>query len=141
MKRLLIAAIIMAVFIAGCGKKEVKKVSEDSRIATEAFALAETIRAAYANRDLSAIEKNSTREGARAIIGGMKAFDSVDLTFNPAWVEIDGDTIHMNVSWKGTWKKGGKITEERGMAIFILKGSPMEVDNVVRANPFRYPPD
>lgn len=141
MKRLLIAAIIMAVFIAACGKKEVKKVSEDSKTAIEAFALAETVRAAYVNRDLSAIEKNSTREGARAIIGGMKAFDSVDLTFNPAWVEIDGDTVHLNVSWKGIWKRGGKTTEERGMAIFILKGSPLKTDNVLRANPFRYPLD
>lgn len=141
MKRLLIAAIIMAVFIAACGKKEVKKVSEDSRIATEAFTLAETIRAAYANRDLSAIEKNSTRDGARAIIGGIKAFDSVDLTFNPAWVEIDGDTVHLNVSWKGIWKRGGKTVEERGMAVFVLKGSPLKADNVLRANPFRYPMD
>lgn len=141
MKRLLIAAIIMAVFIAACGKKEVKKVSEDSKTAIEAFALAETVRAAYVNRDLSAIEKNSTREGARAIIGGMKAFDSVDLTFNPAWVEIDGDTVHLNVSWKGIWKRGGKTTEERGMAVFVLKGSPLKTDNILRANPFRYPLD
>ncbi|HAK89251.1 MAG TPA: hypothetical protein DHV16_06560 [Nitrospiraceae bacterium] len=141
MKRFLIAAIITALFIAACGKKEVKKVSEDSRVATEAFALAETIRAAYANRDMSAIEKNSTREGARAIIGGMKAFDSVNLTFNPAWVEIDGDTVNLNVSWKGIWKIGGKTIEERGMAVFVLKGSPLKTDNVLRANPFRYPQD
>ncbi len=141
MKRLLIYAIIVFVFVASCGKGEVKKVSEDSKIATEAFSLAEKIREAYTKKDLSTIEKNSTREGFRTISSAFKTFDSVDLTFSPVWVEIEDNVVHLNISWKGTWQKGGKTMEERGMAVFVLKGRPLKVDNILRANPFRYPAD
>jgi stage V sporulation protein SpoVS len=139
MKKILFLAIVMLAFTASCGKKEVKKVSEESRAATEAFAVAEEIRAAYAKKDLSAIERNATKNGFRAITNVMKTFDSVDLTFSPVLVEIDGNAVHVNVSWKGVWQKGGKTTEERGMAVFVLKGSPLKVDNVLRATPFKYP--
>jgi hypothetical protein len=138
MKRLLVYAIILFVFVASCGKGEVKKVSEDSKMATEAFSLAEKIREAYAKKDLSTIEKNSTREGFRTISSALKTFDSVDLTFSPVWVEIEDNVVHLNISWKGIWQKGGKTTEERGMAVFVLKGRPLKVDNILRANPFRY---
>lgn len=139
MKRFLLLALIMFVFVASCGKGEVKKVSEDSKIATEAFALAETIRAAYTKRDLAIIEKNATREGFRTISSALRSFDSVDLTFSPVWVEIEDNVVHLNISWKGTWQKGSKKTEERGMAVFVLKGRPLKVDNILRVNPFRYP--
>lgn len=141
MKRLLIYAIIAFIFVASCGKGEVKKVSEDSKIATEAFSLAEKIRESYAKKDLSAIEKSSTREGFRTISSAFKTFDSVDLTFSPVWVEIEDNVVHLNISWKGTWQKGGKTTEERGMAVFVLKGRPLKLDNILRASPFRYPVD
>jgi hypothetical protein len=141
MKRLFVYAIIVFVFVASCGKGEVKKVSEDSKMATEAFSLAEKIREAYAKKDLSTIEKNSTREGFRTISSAFKTFDSVDLTFSPVWVEIEDNVMHLNISWKGTWQKEGKTTEERGMAVFVLKGRPLKVDNILRANPFRYPTD
>lgn len=141
MKGLLVYAIIVFVFVASCGKGEVKKVSEDSKMATEAFSLAEKIREAYAKKDLSTIEKNSTREGFRTISSAFKPFDSVDLTFNPVWVEIEDNMVHLNISWKGRWQKNGKTTEERGMAVFVLKGRPLKVDNILRANPFSHPAD
>ncbi len=141
MKKFLILAFIVFAFVASCGKKEVKKVSEDSKIATEAFALAETIKDAYIKRDLKVIEQNTTREGFRTISSAMKVFDSSDLAFTPVWVEIEDNVVHLNVSWKGTWKKAGKTTEERGMAVFVLKGRPLKVDNILRANPFKYPVD
>jgi len=139
MKRFLIVAFIMFVFVASCGKGEVKKISEDSKIATEAFSLAEKIREAYAKRDMAVIEKNATREGFRTISSALRSFDSVDLTFSPVWVEIEDSVVHLNISWKGTWQKGGRKTEERGMAVFVLKGRPLKVDNILRANPFKYP--
>ncbi|MBI3592049.1 MAG: hypothetical protein HY099_00935 [Nitrospirae bacterium] len=139
MKRLLILMLIMFVFIASCGKKEVKKVSEDSKIATESFGVIEAIKEAYVKKDVLAIEKNATKEGFRAISGVVKSFDSAELTFSPVLVEIEDGAVHLNVSWKGIWKREGKTTEERGMAIFALKGRPLKVDNILRANPFRYP--
>lgn len=139
MKKILIGMLMILPFIASCGKGEVRKVSEDSKIATEAFAVAEEIRGAYIKRDIQSIEKNTTIDGFRNISRAMKNFDSVDLTFNPVWVEIDGDIVNLNISWEGTWQKAGKTFEERGMAIFVLRGRPLKVDNILRSNPLRHP--
>jgi hypothetical protein len=141
MKRLLFVAVvvIMAVLAASCGKKEVKKVSEDSKTAKETFAVVESIRKAYLKKDIAEIEKNTTKDGFREIRNVMKSFDSAELDFNPVLVEIEEGTVNFNVSWVGTWTKGGKTTQERGMAVFILKGMPLKVDAVSRANPFKYP--
>jgi len=141
MKRLLFVAVvlIMAVLAASCGKKAVKRVSEDSKIATETFAVVDAIKKAYLKRDLLEIEKNTTKDGFREINSMMKSFDSAELDFNPVLVEIEEGTVSYNVSWTGTWTKDGKTTQERGMAIFMLKGAPLKVDAVLRANPFKYP--
>ncbi len=139
MKKILIVMLMMMVFVASCGKGEIKKVSEDSIIATEAFAVAEKIRDAYIKRDLQSIEKNTTKDGFRIISSAIKNFDSVDLTFNPVWVEIAGDIVNLNISWKGIWQKAGKTFEERGMAVFVLKGRPLKVENILRSNPLKHP--
>ena len=141
MKRLLFVAVvlIMAVLAASCGKKAVKKVSEDSRTATETFAVVDAIKKAYLKKDVLEIEKNTTRDGFREISSMMKSFDSAELDFNPVLIEIEEGTVSYNVSWTGIWTKGGKKTEERGMAVFVLKGMPLKVDAVLRANPFKYP--
>lgn len=140
MKRPLILLIIVVAFVTSCGgKKEVKRVSEDSKIATEAFALADTLKNAYLSKDRATIERNATSEGYRTVLSTLKNFDSAELDFNPVWVEIEGDTVHLNISWKGKWQKAGKVTEERGMGVFVLKGRPMRLDNILRANPFAHP--
>lgn len=140
MKRLVLVMLVLPLLVASCGgKKEVKRVSEDSRIATEAFGVAEAVRDAYARKDIGAIENNTTKEGFQAVSRGLRSFDSVDLVFAPIYVEIIEGTVNLNISWKGVWKRGGTESEERGMAIFVLKGRPLRVDTVLRANPFRYP--
>ncbi|MBM4140267.1 MAG: hypothetical protein FJ242_02065 [Nitrospira sp.] len=143
-KFLLIARCSLLLFvsillIASCGKKEVKKVSMESNMAKEVFALAETMRNAYVKNDRATLERNSTKEGYRELIGAMKSFDSVELTFTPRWVDIEDSVIYLNVSWKGTWVVSGKKTEERGMAIFVLEGKPPKLARVLRANPFKQP--
>ncbi len=141
MKRLLFVAVvvIMSVLAVSCGTKTVKKVSEDSKTATETFAVVDSIRKAYLKKDVFEIEKNTTKDGFRDIRSVMKTFDSAELDFNPVLVEIEEGTVNFNVSWNGTWRKGEKTTQERGMAIFVLKGMPLKVDAVLRANPFKYP--
>lgn len=129
----------MAVFVVSCGKEAVKKVSEDSRMATETFAVVNAIRESYIHKDVLEIEKNTTQDGFRTISSMIKPFDSAELTFNPVLVEIEEGTVNLNVSWKGTWKKDGNTTDERGMAVFVLKGMPLKVDAVLRSNPFKYP--
>lgn len=131
--------LISLMIIVSCGKKEVKVVSEDSKIATEAFALAKAIKEAYVKRDMVAIKGNATKDGYRTVFGEIKDFDSAELTFNPVWVEIKGNVVHLSISWKGTWQKDGKTIDDMGMAVFVLKGRPLKVDNVLRTNPFRFP--
>jgi len=133
------ALICLALLVVSCGKKEVKQTTVDSKIATQSFAVAEALRSAYVSRQIAAMETHTTKDGFRSITGVLKTFDSVDLTFTPVWVDIQGDRVLLNVSWKGKWTSAGNITEERGMAVFELKGNPLKVDAVLRANPFRYP--
>lgn len=141
MKRRLFVAVVLIIVVlaASCGKKAVKRVSEDSKIATETFAVVDAIKKAYLQKDLSEIENNTTKDGFREISSLMKSFDTAELDFNPVLIEIEEGTVNYNVSWTGTWTKDGKKTQERGMAVFVLKGMPLKVDAVLRANPFKYP--
>lgn len=123
----------------GCGKGEVKQVSEESKMAQEAFRVADTIRTAYIENDRVILEENSTKDGYRELIGAIKSFEGVELTFAPRWVEIEDSVVYLTVSWKGTWIVRGKKTEERGMAIFVLEGRPLKLVRVLRENPFRQP--
>ncbi|MDI6890525.1 MAG: hypothetical protein QMC83_06255 [Thermodesulfovibrionales bacterium] len=131
--------LIALLLLSSCGKKEVKQVSTESKIAQEAFRLLEVIRNAYIKNDRIDLERNSTKDGYRELIGAVKSFDSVELTFTPTWVEIEDSTVYLNVSWNGIWIIRGKRIEERGMAIFVLEGRPPKLAKVLRANPFRQP--
>ena len=139
MRRLVaVVFIIMFAFMAACAG-ETKKVSEDSKTAGDAFAAAEAVKDAYIRGDMKALAEHTTREGYRTIISVLKKFDGAELSFNPTWVEIDRDRVLLHEAWKGKWTLGGDTFEERGTAVFVLKDRPLKVDNVLRANPFRYP--
>jgi hypothetical protein len=131
--------IFIYLLLASCGKQEVKKASEESKTAQEAFRLAEVIKDAYIKNDRSTLEKNSTKDGYREIIEARKSFDSAELSFTPRWVEIDGSTVNLNLSWNGTWAVKGKRIEDRGLAVFVFEGKPLKLAKVLRANPFRQP--
>jgi hypothetical protein len=132
--------VLPLVFIAACGgKKEVKEVSQASRISQEAFSAVEQLRAAYLKRDFTIIADYSTKEGYREMVDSLKHFDSADLTFTPRWVELDKSKVYVNVSWQGSWKTGKDTFRERGMAVFLFEGTPLKLAKIVRGNPFRYP--
>lgn len=126
-------------FLISCGGKEVKKVSPESKLVQEAFTLVETIKKAYLKNDLETLEKNSTKEGFRELVGAMKSFNSAELTFTPTWVEIEDSTVNLNISWKGTWSVRSKVNEERGVALFVFEGKPLKLSQIKRSNPFRQP--
>ena len=134
-----IGLFIAMLFLVSCGKKEVKPVSQESKLAQEAFQLAETLRQAYVKNNRSTLEDNSTSDGYRELIGVMKKFDNAELTFTSTWVEIKDSSVYLSVSWKGVWTVGTKSREERGLAIFVLEGSPLKLAKVQRDNPFRQP--
>jgi len=138
MKRLILL-LIMAAVLVSCGKKEVKQVSLESKTSQEAFALAETVRAAFVNKDLAALKNNSTEEGYKNITATKKAFDTADLAFTPRWVEIEGSQVLLNVTWKSVWASAGRSVSDRGMAVFVMEGRPLKLSKILRANPFLYP--
>lgn len=137
MRSLLLLAVVLSLFTAACGKAT--KPTQDSKTATEAFGVVEAIKEAYLKKEYSSIEKSCTREGFRTIKSSIKLFDSAELSFAPTLVEIDGDKVMVHSSWKGRWIRGTKKTEERGVAVFVMRGRPLKVDNILRTSPFKYP--
>lgn len=140
MKKFLGIFVLILFLLVSCGgKKEVKKESEESKVAKDAFAVIEVIKNAYTKKDISAIEKNTTKEGLIFVTKDMKKFDSAELTFKPVWVEIESDNVIVNISWQGKWQKSANASDEKGMAIFIMKDKPLKVDKILRSNPFEVP--
>ena len=136
MKKITLLLLATVLLLSCSGKKEVKQVSQESKSATEAFGVAETIKNAFVKKDLATIQKNTTEAGFKDITTGRQVFDSVDITFTPRWVEIEGDQILVNISWKSTWQLSGRKADERGMAVFVMEGNPLKVTKILRANPF-----
>jgi len=140
MKRFLGIFVLILLLVASCGgKKEVKKESEEAKIAKDAFTVVESLKNAYSSKDLSAVERNTTKEGFSLVVKDIRKFDIVELQFKPVWVQIEPDRVIMNISWQGKWQKGAVSSDEKGMAVFILKDKPMKVDQILRSNPFEYP--
>jgi hypothetical protein len=135
----LLQLVLLALLLLSCGKKEVRPVSPESKIAQEAFGLAETIRNAYIKNDRETLERSSTKNGYRELIGVIKSFDTAELTFTPTWVEIENSAVSLNISWKSTWVVKDKKIEDRGLAVFVFEGRPLKLSQVLRANPFRQP--
>jgi hypothetical protein len=131
--------LFIGLIIISCGKKEVKQVSEESKLVQETFVLIEKIRDAFVKNDMITLQSNSTEEGYKEITSNQKVFDSVELTFTPRWVDLEDDRINLNVSWKSTWITSGRRTEDRGMAVFVIEGRPLKVSKILRANPFNNP--
>lgn len=138
MKKIMIAFLILIVF--GCGgKKQVKPQSYEYSYTTEAFKVVDAIRQAYQNKDNAGIRKNCSESAYREIIASIKPFDKAELEFTPVLAEMEKDGYRLYVSWNGKWNYLGKETEERGLAIFLMKGNPPRVEKILRGNPFRYP--
>jgi hypothetical protein len=136
MKKIALLLLASLLLLSCGGKKEVKQVTQESKAATEAFGVAETIRNAFVKKDSATIQRNATEAGFKDITAGRQVFDSVDITFTPRWVEIEGDKILVNISWKSTWMRSGIKSDERGMAVFVMEGNPLKVTGILRANPF-----
>jgi hypothetical protein len=136
MKKIALVLFVCCLAAACGGKKEVKQVSQDSKTATEAFALAETIKTAFIKSDAATLQKNTTETGLKDVTANRKAYDSVDLSFTPRWVEIEGGRLMVNIAWKSAWTVSGRRNDERGMAVFVMEGTPLRLSKILRANPF-----
>ncbi len=142
MKKVLLL-LLVGMMLVSCGKKEVKQASQESKLAQEAFALAETIKKAFMGKDNITLQKNSTEAGYKDITantrGYARGYDSVEFTFTPRWVSIENNRLHVNISWKSSWVVSGRSKEDRGMAVFLMEGTPLKVSGILRGNPFVMP--
>lgn len=136
---LVLMGLLTVTFLFACGKKEVKIQSQESKTAEEAFALSEIIRDAFINNDRDAIRKNTTEDGYKIITANKKAYESLELSFTPRWVDIEQTKVMLNVSWKSKWTAAGRSTEDRGMTVFVMEGKPLKLSGVLRTNPFIFP--
>lgn len=132
----LLAALVL---LPACSKKEVKRQSLDSKLAVEAFELAEAMRAAYTDLNFRGLKKYCTEDAYDQIIREIKRFESVQLVFTPRWVDIEQDSVFLNVSWQGTWTVEGEEKTSQGMAVLELQGTPLKLIRIMRANPFAQP--
>jgi hypothetical protein len=138
MKKILLV-LLFGVLLVSCGKKEVKKVSPESKLITDAFSLAETVKNAFIVKDTITLQKSSTADGYKDITANTSAYDKVEITFTPRWVDIENNQLNVNISWKSSWVVSGKKTEDRGMAVFLMEGTPLKIIKILRANPFICP--
>ncbi len=136
---LIVGVFMMSLLSVSCSKKEVKQVSQESKMSLEAFTLAETVKNAFIRNDRGVLQNNSTEEGFKDITANTQVYDSVDITMTPRWVEIEAEHLLVNIAWKSTWIVSGRRTEERGMAVFKMQGKPLKIAKILRGNPFLYP--
>jgi hypothetical protein len=137
MKKLFL--VLLPLLLLSC-EKEIKKPSEDTLLARQAFALAEGMRDAYVRKNFRAFRKYCTELGYEAVLKGIKKFSRVEIEFTPRWVDIEEDgTVYMNISWKGSWTMLNRVEDLSGMAVFKLAGKPPRVEDIVRGNPFEQP--
>jgi len=137
--RSLVILFGLFLILSACGKKAEVRPSPEAVRAKEAFQLAEKLRTAYLIRDRSRFEALTTRKGYLKIIGSIREFDSATLEFTPRWVDMEGTRVILYINWKGTWKKAGKSYSDEGLSTFVLEGSPLRLDDILRANPFSRP--
>ncbi len=125
--------------LISCSKKGIKPVSEESKIAQEAFEVLEKLRIAYLENDRRELENYTTKDYYVELLGVIKIFDEAKLFFTPTWVEIEDPTVYITVSWKGTWKQKDNVVEQRGISVFEFEERPLKLSKIHRDNPFRQP--
>ncbi len=130
---------LAVMLLFSCVKKEVKLQSQESKTAEEAFTLSEAVRDAFIKNDRDTIKKNTTEDGYKAVTANKKAYENLELSFTPRWVEIEQTKVMLNVAWKSIWTAGGKKTEDRGMTVLVMEGKPLKLSGVLRTNPFVFP--
>jgi len=137
----LVLLLTVLLFLPSCGgKKEVKKaLTGDAAIANEAISLAESIKDAYLQKDKTAIKALCTKNGYLVLIGSIRDFDSAEIEFKPTRVDIEDNRVLLYLEWKGRWFLNGREFPDKGLAVFELKGSPLKLNDILRANPFRQP--
>jgi hypothetical protein len=136
MKRYCFILIALALIFSGCGGKDKIKPSDDSRLAMEAFDSIYIIKAAYQDRNSSALKKRLAPELAESILNNL-LFEKAELSFTPKIVRIKDSSVIVDLNWQGTWRisKEEKL-KRRGTANLELEKETMKLLRIDGDNPF-----
>lgn len=132
--------LICTAFLVGCGT-QAKRPSQDVLIAGQVLKHVERLRMAYSARDMVAMEALIMPEAFREIRYGVKQFSSVDITMEGQWIDIKEDgSIEVRISWAGRWHIDRSLeATDKGVAVFVLSGSPLRLEKVRGLSPFAAP--
>ncbi len=138
MKKNQVIFIILILTLSGCGGKDKVKPSADSLLATGAINAINAIKTAYQEKERESLQNHLAPEIAESTLKEL-FFDKAELSFTPRMVRIDASIIMVNLTWQGTWVIKGSDIKDRGVAVFVLEGSPMKLVRVDGDNPFHIP--
>jgi hypothetical protein len=137
--RIILSLMLVALLFGCAGEKKIP--TAESVFAVQAYDIAEGLRAAYVSKNFSGMSKFCSKEVYESIRKEIKKFDTVELEFDPQWMEAGqkNDAATMRIIWKGTWTVKGQITQKTGRLILTLSGSPLKVTSIQWGNPFKQP--
>jgi len=137
MKKLyIVLPLLVVIFSYGCGGKDHVKPSADSLLAKEAFDRIETIRKAYESKDTGKLKEQMGADLFESIQEDMN-FDRAEISFSPRMIRITGDTVTVNMNWKGLWRfaKDRKF-ENSGSGDLVLQRDTLKLIQIEGDNPF-----
>jgi hypothetical protein len=137
--RIFSAALVICFLAVVSCSKDIKETPAESIVAASTVKLLDNIKGAYTGRNMARLAELTTPEGYRDLGLAIKQFDRATLRFTPTWMEMKGSRMEVYVAWEGKWEIGKDVTEERGLAVFVIVGNPSKLDEVHRASPFVYP--
>ncbi|MBC8414360.1 MAG: hypothetical protein ISR96_08060 [Nitrospira sp.] len=138
MKKLLATlSILIALFLAGCGKDAVKQ-SDDSVLATSVISSIKTIETAYEAKD-SDILLNQIDSSEFAPIAANLIFQSAELKLTTKLIKIKGTEVHVNINWYNQWQLTGNKIENGGVSTLVFSSNPVKLIRITGENPFIIP--
>jgi hypothetical protein len=138
MKKYHILLSLIIVLCLGCADKSIKP-SADSQSATDAFAIINTIKKAYEEKDKASLQNHMNTLLAENTIKGL-LFEKAGLTITPRMVTINDTSIKVNIMWNGSWwlTKDNKL-ENRGVADLVFHKETLKLTYIDGDNPFIVP--
>ena len=138
MKIIYLSLILIVLTSLSCTDENIKP-SLDSRLATEAFEIIETVQQAYEEK-----RENVLREHFGTILADTVAknlsFEKVELSFTTRLVKITDSSVKVNLNWHGAWWLAEeKKLANRGVADLVFHRETMKLIQIDGDNPFLIP--
>lgn len=122
---------------SGCASDETRMPTPEAVIAREAFDHAIKIRDAFIDEDSKSLKTLCSESMYHTLMGARESFRNPSLDFTMRWVDIDEHgTVHLYVAWQRKGEYEGKDASGAGMGVFVLKGSPFLLEEILRESPF-----